>query len=119
MLLLSILNNLPHTLRTLLQLLLLALTQLQRDLLHNTLSTDNHRHRNTNFHIILIVTQGSDVALVKQNRLADGRSHAADTVGGGTLVFGNGGGFFLGVFCDGGFVNGGFGEGFFEGNTAD
>lgn len=65
------------------------------------------------------MTQGSDVALVKQNRLADGRSHAADTIGGGAFVFGNGGCFFLGVFCDGGFVDGDVGERFFEGNAAD
>jgi hypothetical protein len=65
------------------------------------------------------VTERSDVALIKQNRLADGGSHAADTVGGGAFGFGNGGCLLFGVFCDGGFVEGGVWEGGFEGDTAD
>lgn len=113
LLLLNILNNIPQTLRTLLQLLTLTLTQLQRNAPHNTLSAHHHRHRQTHIHIILVMTDGSNITLIEQDRLANGSSHAADTVCGGAFVFHDGGGFLLGVFGNGGFVDGGVGKSLF------
>lgn len=110
LLLLHILNNLPQTLGTLLQLLTLLLTQLQRNAPHDTLSAHHHRHRETHIHIILVMTDGSNVTLIKQNRLANGSSNATDTVGSGAFVFHDGGRFLFGVFGDGVLVNGGVGK---------
>jgi hypothetical protein len=71
LLLFNILDYLPHTLRTLFDLLLLTLTQLYRNLSDYTLSTQHHGHGNTHIHVILKVTDGSYAALVIQDGTTD------------------------------------------------